>query len=103
MNVTGTEPVTVWINEYNGKKSYSYGVKVTDRDGHEKYAKQWLRFKGGDPGIQNGTRIHIKEAFETGYVDREGKPKLNGFMVMEWEPAEDAPSGFEELAEDVPF
>ncbi len=103
MNVTSKDAVTVWINEYNGKKSYSYGVKVTDRDGHEKYAKQWLKFKGGDPGIQNGTRIYIKNAFDTGYIDREGKPKLYGLMVMEWEPAEDAPSGFAELAEDVPF
>ena len=104
MDVTGI--VKIWANEYNGKTSYSYSVKVKDQDGAVKYAKQYVRFKGGDPGIENGTRIKVIKAFETGYVDKEGRPKLSGIMVLEWAPAEDSEedaSGFAELAEDVPF
>ena len=37
MDVTGI--VKIWANEYNGKTSYSYSVKVKDQDGAVKYAK----------------------------------------------------------------
>ena len=103
MDVTGT--IKVWVNTYNGKTKYSYGIKVKGKNGEEKYAKQYIHFKGGDPGIENGDRIRVIKAFEGGYVDSEGKPRLGGITVLEWEPVDDPTEhgGFAALDEIVPF
>lgn len=98
MNVSGT--IKVWADERNGKTSYSYSIKVKDE---AKYAKQYLHFKGGDPGIENGARIRVNSGFETAYLDKDGRARLGGIVVMDWEPADDPQGDFAALDEIVPF
>lgn len=100
MNVTGKTKVFAKTFS-NGNTAYSRQVAFKDNQGDWHNIFEPITFKGGDPSIPNKTEIEVINGFESGYMDNNGNAQRK-LVVMEWEIT-DAPSGFAELAEDVPF
>lgn len=98
---------TIYARSFNDRMQYSRSISFKDGEGTWHRVYEPVSFKGGDPGIQDGTKINVRKAFESGYTGRDGdKRKL---MILEWDIAEEPrqreePSDmFAAIDEDVPF
>lgn len=108
----------IFAKSYGDRMMYSRSISFKDMDGKWHRVYEPVTFKGGDPGIADGSRLYVRKAFESGYAGKDGdKRKL---VIVEWEvadeppveirrevkdemPEEDTASLFAALGEDVPF
>ena len=67
MNITNEYPITVFANEYQGKRYYKIGLSKKDVNGNYINGYKDVRFKN-DVFLHNQTKIYIKKAWLDFYV-----------------------------------
>ena len=108
MDVSGQ--TVIYAKSFGDRIQYSRSIAFKDADGTWHRIYEPVTFRGGDPGIVDGSRINVRKAFESGYVGRHGDGRK--LVVMEWDIAngpkearreEDPGDTFAMIDEDLPF
>ena len=103
MDVTGR--TVIYSHNFGDWTAYSRKISFKDADGEKQKIYEPIKFKGGDPGLQNGSYIEVIHGFESGFMNKDGEP-MRRLVVMEWkmigEPRE-SEGDFQALQEEIPF